>query len=163
MMKLIVAVDNNWAIGYKNQLLVQIPSDLRFFRTQTTGKVIVMGRNTLESFPGKKPLKDRINIVITKQLDYQVEGAIVAHSIEEALEHAKQYHKEDIYVIGGESIYRQMLDYCNEAYVTKIDYSYQADTYFPNLDQLSDWQLVSESEEETYYDLEYAFCTYKRC
>ena len=116
-MKLIVAVDSNWAIGYKNQLLVQIPADQRYFRTQTLGKVVVMGRSTLESFPGGIPLKDRTNIVITRQQDYQVKNAIVVNSIEEALELLKEYDTKDTYVIGGESIYRQMLDICDEAYV----------------------------------------------
>ncbi len=161
-MKLIVAVDSNWAIGYKNQLLVQIPADQRYFRTQTLGKVVVMGRSTLESFPGGIPLKDRTNIVITRQQDYQVKNAIVVNSIEEALELLKEYDTKDTYVIGGESIYRQMLDICDEAYVTRINHIYNADTYFPNLDELSNWKLVKESEEQTYYDLEYTFCTYKR-
>lgn len=161
-MKLIVAVDNNWAIGYKNQLLIQIPADQRYFRTQTLGKVVVMGRNTLESFPNGMPLRDRTNIVITKQEDYKVKDAIVVNSVEEALEVLKEYDSNDTYVIGGESIYRQMLELCDEAYVTKINYEYEADTYFPNLDELSKWKLVKESEEETYYDLEYTFCIYKR-
>ncbi|MSS62302.1 dihydrofolate reductase [Velocimicrobium porci] len=159
-MNLIVAVDKNWAIGYQNSLLVSIPADMRFFRETTTNKVIIMGRKTLESFPGGKPLKDRLNIVITKKENYDGNGATVVHSVEEALELVKDYNTEDVFVIGGESIYRQMLPYCKVAHVTKIDFAYQADTYFPNLDKEDDWTLELESEEQTYYNLEYTFCKY---
>ncbi|ROR28252.1 dihydrofolate reductase [Mobilisporobacter senegalensis] len=161
-MNLIVAVDKNWAIGLKNQLLVRIPADQRFFRTETTGKVVVMGRSTLESFPGGQPLKNRTNIVITRQNDYNMKDTMILHSIEEALEEVKKYPSNDVYVIGGESIYKQMLPYCDVAYVTKIDYAYEADTYFPDLDDMPDWELAEESEEQTYYDLEYTFRKYVR-
>lgn len=161
-MNLIVAVDKNWAIGYKNHLLVSIPADMRFFRDETTSKVVVMGRSTLESFPSGQTLKNRTNIIITKQKDYKVKDAILVHSVEEALQEIEQYKSEDIYIIGGESIYKQMLSYCDVAYVTKIDFTYEADAYFPDLDNMSDWELTEESEEETYYDLEYTFCKYQR-
>ncbi|WP_066715284.1 dihydrofolate reductase [Clostridium sp. Marseille-P299] len=161
-MNLIVAVDKNWAIGYQNKLLVSIPADMRFFRDETTGKVVILGKKTLETFPGGKPLKNRLNIIISRQKDLKVPDAIVVNSIEEALEAAKDYKSEDIYVIGGASIYNQMLPYCDVAHVTKIDYSYHADTYFPNLDEKEDWYLELESEEQTYYDLEYSFCKYVR-
>ena len=128
-MNLIAAVDNNWAIGFQNSLLVRIPEDQKWFRETTTGKAVIMGRKTLESFPNKAPLKNRTNIVITKDMDYKVDGAIVVHSIEESIEAAKDFSDEDIFVIGGESIYRQMLPYCNVAHITKIDYAYQADAY----------------------------------
>ncbi len=161
-MNLIVAVDNNWAIGYKNQLLVSIPADMRFFRDETSGKVVILGKKTLDTFPGGKPLKNRLNIIISRQMDLKVSDAIVVHSIEEALEAASGYKSEDIYVIGGATIYEQMLPYCDVAHVTKINYSYEADTYFPNLDEKEDWTLEIESEEQTYYDLEYTFCKYVR-
>lgn len=161
-MNLIVAVDKNWAIGYDNKLLVSIPADMRFFRDETTGKVVVMGRKTLESFPNGQPLKNRTNIVITSNKDYKINDAIVVNSVEEALEELKQYNPEDIYVIGGASIYEQMLPYCDVAHVTKINYQYHADTYFPNLDQRPDWVVETESEEQTYYDLEYIFQKYVR-
>ncbi|MBR1757410.1 MAG: dihydrofolate reductase [Lachnospiraceae bacterium] len=161
-MNLIVAVDKNWAIGHQNHLLVRIPADQRFFRETTTGKVVVMGRKTLESFPGGEPLKNRTNIVITRKPDYQKKGVLVAHSIEEVLEMCKEYVEEDIFVIGGEEIYRQMLPYCDVAHVTKIDYAYQADAYFPNLDEDPDWEVVADSEEQTYYDLEFYFYRYER-
>ena len=161
-MNIIVAVDKNWAIGYQNKLLNSIPEDMKFFRETTTGKVVVMGRKTLESFPNGRPLKNRVNIVITNQKDYQVPGAIVLHSVEEALEYVKQYNSDDIYVIGGASIYEQMLPYCDVAHVTKIDYAYQADCFFPNLDELPEWKVTGESEEQTYYDLEYTFVKYEK-
>ncbi|BCN30135.1 dihydrofolate reductase [Anaeromicropila herbilytica] len=161
-MNLIVAVDKNWAIGLDNKLLISIPADMRFFRDETTGKVVIMGRKTLESFPGGQPLKNRTNIVISRDKDYSVKGAIVVRSVEEALKECEKYNTEDIYVIGGSSVYEQMLPYCNVAHVTKIDFSYQADTYFPNLDEKEEWKITEESEEQTYYDLEYAFYKYER-
>lgn len=160
-MNLIAAVDKNWAIGNKNGLLVSIPEDMKFFRETTSGKVVVMGKNTLESFPNAKPLKNRVNIVITSKKDYKVEGAIVVNSIEEALEEVKKYDSEQVYVIGGGSIYEQMLQYCDTAYITYIDYAYEADTFIPNLDEHNAWELVEESEEKTYFDLEYYFRVYK--
>ncbi len=161
-MNLIAAVDNNWAIGYKNQLLVRIPEDQKWFRETTTGKVVIMGRKTLESFPNKSPLKNRINIVITKDTNYQVDGAIIVHSIEEAVKAASEYDSKDVYVIGGETIYRQMLPYCDTAHITKIDYNYQADAYFPNLDKEENWTATETSEERTYFDLLYEFVKYER-
>ena len=161
-MNLIAAVDKNWAIGKNNELLVSIPNDMKMFRQMTTGKVVVMGRKTLESFPNGLPLKNRVNIVLTKNQNYQVKGAIIVHSVEEVLEELKKYDSEDVYVIGGEQIYRQMLPYCKVAHVTKIDYAYQADAYFPNLDEMPEWVIEADSEEQTYYDLEYAFYKYIR-
>ena len=161
-MNLIVAVDKNWAIGKGQQLLVSIPQDMKFFRETTMGKVVVMGRKTLETFPGGQPLKKRVNIVITRDKDYKVNDAIVVHSIEEALEELKKYNEEDVYVIGGETIYRQMLPYCNLAHVTKINHAYEADTYFPNLDEMDDWEVTGVSDEQTYFNLEYEFVRYER-
>ena len=161
-MNIIVAVDKNWAIGFENMLLNSIPEDMKFFRETTTGKVVVMGRKTLESFPNKRPLKNRTNIVITRQKDYQVDGAVVLHSVEEALDYLKQFKSEDIYVIGGASIYEQMLPYCDVAHVTVMDYAYQADTWFPNLDKMEEFVVAADSEEKTYFDLEYCFKMYVR-
>ena len=161
-MNLIVAVDKNWAIGKENKLLVSIPQDMKFFRETTMGKVVVMGRKTLESFPGGQPLKKRTNIVITRDKNYSVKDAIVVHSVEEALEELKNYNSEDVYVIGGDSIYRQMLPYCHVAHVTKINHAYEADTYFPNLDDKEDWLVTGVSDEQTYFDLEYEFVRYER-
>lgn len=161
-MKLIVAVDNNWAIGYNNQLLVSIPNDHKMFRKNTIDKVVVLGRKTLETFPQGQPLANRTNIILSKNKDYKVNGAITVNSIEELLEELKKYNSDDIYIIGGDSIYKQMIDYCDTAIVTKVDHEYQADAFFPNLDKLEGWKIVHESEEETYFDLEYKFVTYKK-
>lgn len=161
-MNLIVVVDKNWAIGCNNKLLTNLPADMKFFRETTTGKVVVMGRKTLESFPGGQPLKNRTNIVLSSNPSYQVKGALSVHSTEELLEELKKYPGEDIYVIGGESIYRQLLPMCDLAHVTKIDHEYAADTYFPNLDELDEWKITGASDEQTYFDLEYRFLKYEK-
>lgn len=161
-MNLIVAVDRNWAIGLKNKLLVSIPSDMKFFRETTTGKVVLMGRKTLESFPNGLPLKNRVNIVLTKDMNYKVKDAVIVHSVEEALEEIKKYNSEDVFCIGGESIYRAFLPYCDLAHVTYIDEEFEADTYFPNLDEDENWYVAADSDEQTYFDLTYTFRMYKR-
>ena len=161
-MNLIAAVDKNWAIGLKNKLLVSIPADMKFFRETTTGKVVVMGRKTLASFPNQRPLKNRVNIVLTKDEAYQVKDAVVVHDMEQLREELAKYPSEDIYVIGGESIYRQLVDECDVAHITKIDYAYEADAYFPNLDEKEEWEITADSEEQTYFDLEYQFLKYEK-
>ncbi len=162
-MRLIVAVDKNWAIGYNGNLLVSIPADMKFFRQTTTGKTIIMGRKTLESFPQKQPLKDRVNIVISGKPDYKVPGATVVHSVEEAVAVARQNAKEeDIFCIGGGKVYNAMLPYVDEALVTKIDYAFVADTYIHDLDRDPEWELCEESEEQSFFDQTYTFCTYRK-
>ena len=161
-MNLIVAVDNNWAIGNQGSLLVSIPKDHKMFRETTTGKVVVLGRKTLDTFPQKQPLKNRTNIILSRNTEYRVDGAEVVHSVEALLESVKKYPSEDVYVIGGESIYKQLLPYCDTALVTRIDHEYRADAFFPNLDEDSAWEMVSEGEEENYFDLEYRFTKYER-
>lgn len=161
-MNLIAAVDKNWAIGNKGQQLVNIPQDQKMFRDMTLGKVIVMGRKTLESLPGGQPLYGRINIVLTRDPDLKVKGAKICRSLEETLELLKQYNTEEIYIIGGDSIYAQFLPYCDQAYVTFIDFAYDADTWFPNLDQKADWIMTEESDEQTYFDLCYTYRMYQR-
>lgn len=161
-MNIIVAADKNWAIGKDNKLLVRIPSDMKNFRQETVGKVIVMGRKTLESFPNGQPLSERTNIVLSKNKNYQVRGAVVVHSEEELLEKLKEYDDELIYIVGGGMIYQMMLPYCKVAHITKLDYAYEADTYFPNLDESPDWQIMATSDEQTYFDLEFHFVKYER-
>lgn len=161
-MNAIVAADKNWGIGYKNKLLISIPSDMKFFRQTTMNHVVVMGRKTLESFPNGLPLAKRTNIVLTRDQDYKVKGAILVHSEEELLEELKKYEEDDIFVIGGGSVYEMMLPYCKKVYVTKIDFAYQADTYFPNLDEMPEWEMTEESEEQTCFDIEFAFTKYER-
>ena len=161
-MNIIAAVDNNWAIGYQNELLVRIPNDHKHFRMETQGKVVVLGRKTLETFPQGLPLAERKNIILSRDTSYQVKNAAVVHSIPQLLEMLSGYASEDIYIIGGESIYCQMLPYCDVAHITKIDHSYAADRYFPNLDELPGWHITQDSEEQTYFDLEYRFLKYEK-
>ncbi len=161
-MNAIAAVDANWAIGNKNRLLTSIPADMKFFREKTMGHVVVMGRKTLESFPNGLPLKNRVNIVLTANRSYKVKDAIIVHTKEELLEELKKYDSNELYVIGGGSIYEMLIPYCDTAYITKIDYAYAADTYFPNLDQMDEWEMTEVSEEQTCFDLEYVFAKYER-
>ena len=161
-MNIIVAVDKNWGIGNRGELLVSIPKDQKMFRQETTGKVVVFGRKTLDTFPQKQPLPYRTNIILTHDKSFRVKDAIVVHSIEELLEELKKYPSRDVYIIGGESIYQQMLPYCDTAHITQIDHEYQADAFFPNLDKEPEWEMTAEGEEETYFDLEYRFVRYNR-
>lgn len=161
-MNTIVAVTSDWGIGLDNKLLVSIPEDMKFFRTTTSGKIVVMGRKTLESFPGGRPLKNRVNIVITRDENYEKEGAIVVHSVEEALEVCKSYDSDEIFVIGGASIYKSMLQYVDTAYVTKVDILVSADTFFPNLDEMDEWYVAEKTDDAVSEGLTYRFCTYRR-
>ena len=161
-MNLIVAADKNWGIGKDNKLLVSIPADMKLFRQETTGKVVVMGRKTLESFPNGLPLKNRTNIVLTRNEHYDGKGALVLHTIEDVLEEIGKYPSDQVYCIGGDSIYRQFLPYCNVAHVTKINFAYEADSFFPNLDEMPEWEVTARSEEQTYFDLEYEFVKYEK-
>lgn len=161
-MNIIAAVDKNWAIGSKGQRLVLIPADLKLLREETRGKVLVMGRKTLESFPGGQPLSGRTNVILSEDPGYRAKGARICHSLPKALDILKDYQDEDIFIIGGESIYRQFLPYCNVVHITFVDYEYVADAFFQNLEQTGEWKLVMESEEETYFDLCYTFRMYVR-
>ena len=160
-MDLIVAVDNNWAIGNKGNLLVSIPEDHKFFRNTTMGGVVILGRKTLAGFPNGLPLSGRDNIILSTNPKYQVKGGIIAHSKEELFEILKDYKDREIFVIGGGKIYEMLLPYCRYAHVTKIDYCYEADTYFPNLDAMDNWKIVADSEEHTYFNLEFYFYKYE--
>ncbi|MBQ8815991.1 MAG: dihydrofolate reductase [Lachnospiraceae bacterium] len=161
-MNMIVAVDENWAIGNKGELLVRIPNDQKMFRNETIGKVVVLGRKTMDTFPQKQPLPKRTNIILTRNPEYEVKDATVVHSVEELLEELKQYPTEDVYIIGGDSIYKQMLPYCDVAHVTWIEHAYEADSYFPNLDKDPEWEMTAESDELTYFDIPYYFRKYER-
>jgi dihydrofolate reductase len=161
-MNMIVAVDANWGIGNKNNLLVRIPADHKMFRNETTGKVVVLGRKTLETFPNAKPLPNRTNIILSTNPEYKVKDADVVHSIEELLEHLKKYNDEDIYIIGGASVYEAMLKYVDTVHVTKIDHEYEADAFFPNLDKDENFRITAESDEQVYFDITYSFVKYER-
>ncbi len=161
-MNIIVAVDENWAIGCRGDLLVRIPADHKMFRQETLGKVVVLGRKTMDTFPGGLPLAGRTNIVLSANPDYQVKDAIVVHSVQELLEELKKYDSDQVYVIGGDSVYRQLLPYCDTAHVTKIDRAYEADAFFPDLDQDGEWEITADSEEQSYFDTTYHFLRYER-
>ncbi len=159
-MKAIAAVDLNWAIGFQDNLLIRIPNDQKNFRKLTTGHTVVLGRKTLAGFPNGLPLVNRNNIILSTNPDSEVKGATVAHSFDELKEILSELDSDDIYIIGGGKIYEMLVPYCDEAIITMINYKYQADTYFPNLDKLPEWEMVEEGEEETCFSIEYTFRTY---
>ncbi len=166
-MNLIVAVDNAWSIGNKGDLLARVKGDLGNFAKLTTGKIVVLGSNTLATFPGGRVLKNRTNIVLHPDASYAPEGAIVVHSLDELFEELKKYPTEEVFIIGGASVYKQMLPYCDVAYVTKFNKTYEADVAIPNLDEEKDWVLdwkseifVSNAETDTEANLEYYFTKY---
>lgn len=161
-MKLIAAVDNNWAIGRDGKLLARLSQDMEYFKKMTLGHVVVMGRKTLESLPGKKPLPDRTNIVLTSDRDYQKDGIIAVHSETELMEQLKQYDPEGIFVIGGGSIYRLLLKRCDTACITHIDKYCPADTWFPDLDADREWTLTEKSDTCTENGTDFCFKTFKR-
>lgn len=144
-MDILVAVDKNWGIGRKGQLLASLRTDQVRFRDLTIGQVVIYGRKTLESFPGEKPLPGRTNIIITHNRKFQVSGAVLCHNLADLPRLLTAYREQRIWVIGGDSIYRQLLPYCRRAFVTYIDREYPADKYFPELDLLSPWQQVEKS------------------
>ena len=161
-MNAIVAVDKNWAIGYQGELLISIPADHKFFRQETMGKVVVYGRKTLETFPGKRVLSGRTNIILSKNPEFEADGAKIAHSEKELMKELEQYDTQDVYIIGGASVYKMMLPHCDIVHVTKIERVYQADAYFPDLDSMPEWQITGDSEEQTYFDLIYHFYRYEK-
>lgn len=162
-MIMIVAADEKWGIGINGDLLTPLPEDMKFFRDKTKDSVIIMGRKTLLSFPNGKPLKNRVNIVITTDESFREEGCIVCHSIEEAAEISKNYTDKEVFVVGGGTVYRQMLKYCDTAYITKIFKTFdEADTFIDNLDTMEEWVVAEESELKEHNGLNFRFVTYKR-
>ena len=163
-MNIIVSVDKKWGIGNKGKLLVSIPRDKKLFREETTGKVIIMGHNTLLSLPGAQPLAGRENIVLSRDKSLSIKGATVLNSVDACMDYLKKNNikDSDVFVIGGESVYNDFLPYCDIAHITYIDYEYEADRHFLNLDMSNEWSLVLETEEETYFDIPYTFRLYKR-
>lgn len=161
-MKTIVNVDSNWAIGNGNELLNHIPADMKFFKEKTIGNVVVMGRKTFLSFPGPRALPNRVNIVVTTDESWSAPDVIVCHSLDELFAQLRRYDTNTVYVIGGGSVYEQLLPYCDTAYVTKVDSAKEADTFFPNLDNNSDWELVFAGDEQEHKELKFRFTTYKK-
>lgn len=158
-MRAIFHADRDWGIGKKNDLMFLLPKDMKFFRETTKGKVVVMGLNTLKSFPNGKPLKNRVNIVLCP--DKVDEEVITVHNLEELFEELKKYPADDVFVIGGASVYRTLIPYCTEVLVTKVEASGGADAFVPDLDKENNFRLVYESgaEEDNGYTIR--FCTYR--
>lgn len=157
-MNAIVAVDQNWAIGKGGDQLCYISADLKRFKELTTGHPVILGRKTLATFPGGRPLKGRRNLVLSRDRKLQIEGAEVYHNVESLLAQAP----EDSFVIGGESVYRSLLDRCDTVYVTKIAHSFPADTWFPDLDADPAWRAVREEEPLEEKGLTFRYVTYER-
>ena len=157
-MNLIAAVDLNWAIGRGGDQLCYIPADLKRFQALTTGHPVILGRKTLATFPGGRPLKNRRNLILSRDSAFAPEGAEVFRSLE-ALRAAAP---EDAFVIGGASVYRQLLPWCDPAYVTKIDQAFPADCYFPDLDQDPVWEQTEESAPLEQDGIVYRYLTYRR-
>lgn len=160
-MKLIAAVDNEWNIGNKGNLLFSLPDDMKFFRTTTSGKIVVMGRKNLESFPGSKPLKNRINIVLSRS-KHDVDGAEFVTGVDELLDRLKEYDSGDVYVIGGAQIYSLLLPYCDTALITHVDaVAIEADSKFPELKN-NEWTVTEQSDIHENNGIKFRFTTYKR-
>ncbi len=161
-MDIIVAVDANWGIGKDGHLLQRISADMKYFREKTTGNVLVMGRKTLESFPNKKPLPNRVHIVLTKNKDYRAEGVVLCHDLAELPKILEQYTDKQIFVAGGGTVYAQLLPLCKRAYVTKIYQTYPADTTFPNLDANPDWEPVKKGAMQEEAGIRFSFDEYRK-
>lgn len=157
-MKLIVAVDKKWGIGKNNGLLFNLKEDMEFFKKKTMGKTVVMGRKTLQSFPGGKPLCGRENVVLTRNKDFYCDNVKIFNDIDLLL---KKYNRNDVFVIGGAEIYAQLLTYCDTAYVTKILADGKAEKFFKNLDKAEEWQLCDETVVCRENGIEYMFNVYE--
>lgn len=160
-MKLIVAVDKKWGIGKKNDLLFSIPEDMKHFRQITSGKTVVMGLNTLLSFPGGRPLKNRVNIVLSDKEIPEQDGLVICRSVEELSAEIKKHTPDDVYIVGGGMMYRQFCDYCSEAEITKVDADGEATVFFPNLDEMPNWECAAIADPIETNGYTVRFCTYK--
>ena len=156
----IVAVDKNWGIGKDGDQLIYIPEDLKRFKNFTTGNTIVLGRKTVATFPGGKPLKNRRNLILSRNPDYQPEGGEVYPSMEALLEQVTD--TDNTYVVGGASVYNALIGACDRAYVTKIDAEYPADCWFPNLDEDPAWEAYEELEEMDHEGVKFRYVNYRR-
>ncbi len=160
-MNLIVAADENWGIGYQGTQPIVIPEDRKYFRELTNGKTVVVGRKTLEDFPGGKPLPKRRNIVVTRDKSLVIEGAETVSDIIELFRKIYKLAEDEVFIIGGDSIYKLFTKYCQYAYVTKIKADMPADAFFENLDQNPDWELIQTSGPKNHEGIEYEFAVYE--
>ena len=162
-MNIIAAADLNWGIGKDGDLLDHIPEDMKFFREKTVGKAVIMGKKTFLSFPDQKPLPKRLNIVLTHDESFCADGVTVCKSIEDAIARAKtEYKDEDIFFLGGESVYKEAAKFCVTAYITKIDKEYDADRFLLNFDELNDWYIAGEEMIKTEKGIYITLVTYKK-
>lgn len=161
-MKAIVNVDKNWGIGLGDSLINHIPADMKFFKAKTTGNVVVMGRSTFLTFPGPKALPDRVNIVLTTDKSWSAPDVIVCHSLEELEAQLARYDSNTVYVIGGMSVYNQLVPLCDTAYVTKVETAKPADKFFPDLDADDAWEVAEEGGEQEHKGAKFRFVTYKK-
>lgn len=161
-MNMIVAADRNWAIGKDGGLLTNLPGDLKYFKERTLGKVVVMGRKTLESLPGGRPLPGRTNVVLTANEDFEKEGCIVVHSLDELRAECAKYEPENVMLIGGAMVYNMLMEECESLFITKIDGEFEADAFIRNADQLADYKVVWQSEVQEENGIKYQFLEYKR-
>ncbi|MDY3280843.1 dihydrofolate reductase [Dysosmobacter sp.] len=160
-MNAIVAVDANWGIGRGNELLFTLRGDLKRFREITTGGTILLGRKTLETFPGGRPLPKRRNVVLTKSTHLELEGATVVHTIDELLDSVKDEDPNSVFVVGGGTVYTALLPYCKRVYMTRVDATAgEPDTYFPNLDKLPGWEVEKEEPPIEENGITYRFVDY---
>lgn len=159
-MKAIVAVDKNWGIGKKNGLLFSLPLDMEFFRKTTLNKVVVMGSNTLKSFPNGNPLKNRTNIVLFPGGEKR-DDCIIVDSFDELKETLKKYPTDDTFIIGGAMFYKTMLPFCDEIFVTKVDADGGAEVFYENLDKLDNFKMISKSETFNTNGYDICFTVYK--
>ena len=157
-MNLIAAVDENWAIGKDGDQLCYIPADLKHFQALTTGHAVILGRRTLATFPGGRPLKNRRNLILSRNASFAPEGAEVFPDVDSLLKAAPA----DTFVIGGESVYRALLPYCDKAYITKIHKAWPADAFFPDLDADPAWQVTEEGDAQEHAGLPFRYVTYER-
>ncbi len=162
-MNLIVAVDKHWGIGYQDRLLFRISEDMKNFRALTLGKTVILGRKTLETFPDGRPLDKRTNIVLSTNPDFAAAPALTCGSLAELRDLLQGHADDEVFVIGGASVYRQLLPFCRLAYVTKIHQEAQADCFFPDLDELPGWELISsETRQSEQGQIVFTFCLYRQ-
>jgi len=161
-MNTIVSVDKNWGIGCKGDLLFHVPEDMRYFKSMTIGKVVIMGENTFYSLPNQKPLKDRVNIVLSDKVGLKIDDVMVCNSLDELLKYIEKYNTEDIFIVGGQAIYELMLPYCKIAYVTQFYAEKPADKHFPNLSVSKEWKLADRSAPVENNGFKFTFDKYER-
>lgn len=160
-MNLIASADENWGIGCQGKLLCHVPADMRWFKEHTTGKIVVMGRVTLESLPKGRPLADRVNIVLSNDPGFFAEGCLVVCTLNDLFRKTACYADDEVFIIGGASVYNLLLPYCSKAYITKYYCKFPADRFLPDLDGLANWHLVYTSTDHWYEGMRYTFCIYE--